>query len=178
MNSNTKKLKIAFENVEKRKKEGISHENATNLTSIELAQAADAHGRAFLIQAAYVSMKESLKQVPPALGEVLQDLITLYAVESSLRALGDLLRFVTITEADIRELQGTLETLLARIRPNAVGIVDGYDIPDEILQSALGAYDGNVYERIFASAMKSPLNQEPVNKSFHLYLKPFLKSQL
>ncbi|XP_059613153.1 probable peroxisomal acyl-coenzyme A oxidase 1 [Phlebotomus argentipes] len=172
------KVNIAFDNVERRKKEGASHENATNMTSIELAAAADAHGRAFLIQAAYASLQDFLKQVPPALGEVLQDLVTLYAVHASLRHLGDLLRFVNISEADIRELQATLEALLSRVRPNAVGIVDGFDIPDGILQSALGAYDGNVYERMFAEAMKSPLNQEPVNKSFQQHLKPFLKSHL
>uniref|UniRef100_A0A1L8DZK4 Acyl-coenzyme A oxidase n=1 Tax=Nyssomyia neivai TaxID=330878 RepID=A0A1L8DZK4_9DIPT len=172
------RVSIAFDHVEKRKKEGMSHENATNMTSIELAQAADAHGRSFLIQAAYESMQDFLKDVPPALGKVLQDLITLYAVDACLRSLGDLLRFVSITEGDIQDLQHTLEGLLANIRPNAVGIVDGFDIPDEILQSALGAYDGNVYERIFAEAMKSPLNKEPVNKSFHTHMKPFLKSHL
>lgn len=64
------------------------------------------------------------------------------------------------------------------MRSNAVGIVDGFDISDNVLASTIGAYDGNVYERIFASAKKSPLNQEDVNKSFHLYLKPFMKSNL
>jgi len=68
--------------------------------------------------------------------------------------------------------------MLAAIRPNAVGIVDGFNIRDEILASALGAYDGNVYQRLFDEAMKSPLNQESVNQSFHKYLKPFLKSNL
>lgn len=75
-------------------------------------------------------------------------------------------------------LQAWLEKLLASIRPNAVGIVDSFDIRDEVLGSALGSYDGNVYERLFAEASKSPLNEEPVNKSFDLYLKPFLKSNL
>lgn len=51
-------------------------------------------------------------------------------------------------------------------------------MPDKILCSALGAFDGNVYERLFEEAQKSPLNQEPVNKSFHMYLKPFLKANL
>lgn len=68
--------------------------------------------------------------------------------------------------------------MLAAIRPNAVGIVDGFDIRDEILGSALGAYDGNVYQRLFDEAMKSPLNQENVNQSYHKYLKPFMKSNL
>lgn len=79
---------------------------------------------------------------------------------------------------DILVLQSRLEDLLALIRPNIVGIVDGFDIHDEILGSALGSYDGNVYERLFAEAMKSPLNQKSVNESFKKYLKPFLKSSL
>lgn len=75
-------------------------------------------------------------------------------------------------------LQKRLEELLLMIRPNAVGIVDGFDIRDEILSSALGAYDGNVYQHLFDEAMKSPLNQESVNQSYHNYLKPFMKSNL
>lgn len=68
--------------------------------------------------------------------------------------------------------------MLAAIRPNAVGIVDGFDIRDEILGSALGVYDGNVYQRLYDEAMKSPLNQESVNQSYQKYLKPFMKSNL
>lgn len=88
------------------------------------------------------------------------------------------LQFTTITESDILQLQLKLEEKLAQIRPNAVGLVDGFDIPDNILCSALGAYDGNVYERLYAEAQKSPLNKANDNKAFHLYLKPFLKSNL
>lgn len=78
----------------------------------------------------------------------------------------------------MEKLQRWLEDLLAAIRPNAVGLVDSFDIRDEILGSTLGAYDGNVYERLFEEASKSPLNKEPVNKSFGLYLKPLLKANL
>lgn len=83
-----------------------------------------------------------------------------------------------MNDKNVQELQHRLETCLTKIRPNAVGIVDSFDIPDQILNSALGAYDGNVYDRLFAEAQKSPLNQEPVNRSFHMYLKPFMKSNL
>lgn len=71
-----------------------------------------------------------------------------------------------------------MEECLKCIRPNAVGIVDGFDIRDEILSSALGVYDGNVYERLLEDANKSPLNKTPVNESFYKYLKPYLKSNL
>lgn len=83
-----------------------------------------------------------------------------------------------MTKGDILVLQSRLEELLLALRPNAVGIVDSFDYRDDILNSALGVYDGNVYERLYAEALKSPLNQESVNQSFVKYLKPFLKSNL
>jgi acyl-CoA oxidase len=67
---------------------------------------------------------------------------------------------------------------LRKLRVNAIGIVDGFDIPDMGLGSTIGAFDGNVYERLLSEAKKSPLNQDDVNKSFELYLKPFMKSSL
>lgn len=87
-------------------------------------------------------------------------------------------QFTNTLGKDIETLQAWLEKLLALVRPNAVGLIDGFDIRDEILASTLGSYDGRVYERLFEEASKSPLNSEPINRSFHLYLKPFLKSSL
>jgi acyl-CoA oxidase len=75
-------------------------------------------------------------------------------------------------------LQQTLEGSLKKLRHNALGIVEGFDIPDAVLNSVLGTYDGNVYENLIEAAKKSPLNQEDVNQSFHLYLKPFMKANL
>lgn len=87
-------------------------------------------------------------------------------------------QFSNLKSNDVPSIQSLLEDCLKRIRPNAVGLVDSFDIRDEILGSALGVYDGNVYERLIEDANKSPLNQEPVNKSFHKYLKEYLKSNL
>lgn len=88
------------------------------------------------------------------------------------------LKFVKISPGHMEQLQVRLEIALKNIRFNAVGIVDGFEIPDAQLGSTLGAADGNVYERLLDAAMKSPLNKEDVNKSFQLYLKPFMKSNL
>jgi acyl-CoA oxidase len=95
-----------------------------------------------------------------------------------LNLLGDVLQFVDITNLDVEKLQTQLEDSLKFFRTAAIGVVDGFDYSDLVLGSTLGAYDGNVYERLFEAAKKSPLNQEDVNKSFHLYLKPFMKSNL
>lgn len=75
-------------------------------------------------------------------------------------------------------MQIRLENSLKSFRNHAIGIVDGFDIPDKALGSTIGAYDGNVYERLLEAAKQSPLNKEEVNKSFELYLKPFMKGNL
>lgn len=85
---------------------------------------------------------------------------------------------MSITSDGIEKLHKRLEEALKKIKDNAVGIVDGFDIPDSILKSTIGAHDGNVYERLLAAAQSSPLNQDDVNQSFHLHLKPFMKSNL
>lgn len=87
-------------------------------------------------------------------------------------------QYSNLQRKDIATVQRWVEQLLAEIRPNAVSIVDGFDFHDDILCSALGAYDGNVYERLFEEANKSTINAEPVNQSFHKYLKPFFKARL
>ena len=68
--------------------------------------------------------------------------------------------------------------LLARIRPNAVSLVDSFDFPDESLKSTLGSFDGNVYERMLDQAKKGALNKDDVQPSFEKYLKPLMNSNL
>jgi acyl-CoA oxidase len=167
----------AFKHLEARKKH-CSAEEAANQTGIELVKAAEIHCQVFLLQSAIDGINQSTKSLSPALSFVLRDVLELYAVDLALRSLGSLMQFNDITAGDIEKLQGRVEAVLKRLKVNAIGIVDGFDIPDSVLGSTLGAYDGNVYERLLNEAKKSPLNQEDVNKSFDLYLKPFMKSIL
>ncbi|KAG5309180.1 ACOX1 oxidase, partial [Pseudoatta argentina] len=171
------KIRLATENMDRRIRSGTSPEDAWNKTSIELAHCAESHCRAFLVMR-FVENVRGLTSVSKQLREVLMQLCELYSIYWVLQRLGDFLRFSCLNNEDVPALQTRFEEMLTAIRPNAVGIVDGFNIRDEILASALGAYDGNVYQRLFDEAMKSPLNQESVNQSFHKYLKPFLKSNL
>ncbi|CAO1335553.1 unnamed protein product [Diamesa hyperborea] len=172
------KIAIANTHLQERVKIGCLPETAANLTSIELASCSEAHCRVFLLQCGYEILEKTANSSSPELAAVFRQLIEIYAVDLCLKSLGDLLQFINITNKDIEKLQQRLECVLREIRINAVGIVDGFDIPDRVLCSVLGCYDGNIYERIFNDAKKSPLNQEDVNKSFDLYLKPFMKSNL
>lgn len=170
------KIKMCADNMDRRIRGGISPEDAWNMTSIELAQCAEAHARAIIVNRFVETVAELI--VSDALKTVLTQLSELYGVYWLLQKSGDFLMYSDVTSQDISSLQKWMEQLLAQIRPNAVGIVDGFDICDEILSSALGCYDGRVYERLFEEASKSPLNKEPVNISFQKYLKPFLKASL
>lgn len=172
------KIELAHRHMNDRIRRGLDSEYAWNETSIELVAASEAHCRAFIVETYYNSVQQVVPTVSKELGKVLTELCELYAVYTLQRCIGDLLRFSNITGRDLEDLQRWLEDLLAAIRPNAIGIVDGFDINDAILSSPLGAYDGNVYERLFAEAKKSPLNAQPVNESYHKYLKPLLKAKM
>ncbi|XP_017768288.1 PREDICTED: probable peroxisomal acyl-coenzyme A oxidase 1 [Nicrophorus vespilloides] len=172
------KIQTTFNHMSSRAEKGMAPEDAWNETSIELVGAAESHCRVNVVEIYYNMMLQIKNTVSEELRVVLFQLVNLYAVHIALRYTGDLLRYTNTLGKDIEELQSWLEELLAAIRPNAVGIVDSFDIRDEILMSTLGSYDGNVYERLFEEASKSPLNAEPVNKSFRQYLQPLLKSNM
>lgn len=55
-----------------------------------------------------------------------------------------------------------LYSLLAEIRKEAVPLVDAFDVPDEILNSALGRYDGDVYTHLYQWAQRAPRNRKKV----------------
>jgi len=55
-------------------------------------------------------------------------------------------------------VETAIAAILDRLRPNAVALVDAFQIPDRLL-GALGRSDGNVYEDLYEQARASELNQ-------------------
>jgi hypothetical protein len=39
--------------------------------------------------------------------------------------------------------------LMDQLRPDAVSLVDAFEFPDNVLNSAIGRYDGNIYESLY-----------------------------
>lgn len=56
-------------------------------------------------------------------------------------------------------LRNRVHALLAELRPQAVPLVDAFGIPDFVLNSALGRYDGDAYNHLIKFAQGEPLNQ-------------------
>ncbi|KAM7307614.1 hypothetical protein ISCGN_011250 [Ixodes scapularis] len=85
---------------------------------------------------------------------------------------------VGLKDQDLTDISSIITELLKRLRPNAVPLVDAFDHHDMVLSSALGSYDGRVYERMYESALKAPLNKTQVHESYHNFLEPLMKSKL
>ena len=64
------------------------------------------------------------------------------------------------------------------LRPNVVPLVDAFDMPDHALRSALGRFDGNVYEALYESAVHTRLNYEQPFRGYKKYLQPYLDREL
>lgn len=59
-------------------------------------------------------------------------------------------------------IEKAIYAAFAKLRRNAVAIVDSFDFSDRELHSVLGRRDGNVYTALLAWAQQSPLNQTQV----------------
>ena len=67
-----------------------------------------------------------------------------------------------MTPYHISLARSLLYSLLAEVRKEAVPLVDAFDVPDEILNSALGRYDGDVYTHLYQWAQRAPRNKKKV----------------
>lgn len=78
-------------------------------------------------------------------------------------------------------LSQAARNLLGELRPDAVALVDALKFDDlELNQSAIGAYDGRVYERLWEWTEKDPINNYPDNviPAVHENYLPILKGQI
>jgi len=72
-----------------------------------------------------------------------------------------------ITQSSLASLSESIQDIMLEIRPHAVRLVDCWKIPDYLLNSALGRYDGRVYETIFDMAHRhNPLNDITFNPNW------------
>ncbi|XP_045434955.1 peroxisomal acyl-coenzyme A oxidase 2 [Pipistrellus kuhlii] len=152
---------------------GAEEHEAWNQTTVIHLQAAKAH-------CYYVTVKsfaEALQRLDkePAIQQALQRLCDLFALHGILSAAGDFLHDGFLSGAQVDMVRTAYLDLLFLIRKDAISLTDAFDFTDQCLNSALGCYDGNVYERLFYWAQKSPTNTQG-NPAYQKYLRPLLQS--
>lgn len=67
-----------------------------------------------------------------------------------------------MTSEQVAMARDQLYLLLKQVRPEAVPLVDAFDFSDPMLNSALGRYDGDVYNHLYQWAQRAPRNKQQV----------------
>jgi len=93
---------------------------------------------------------------------VIERLFFLFAYYHLSRETGDFLELGLLSPEEAGRARGELEVLLGEVRPDAVGLCDGWDWSDFELKSTLGRWDGRYEEALLESAKGEPLNHQEV----------------
>ncbi|KAM6121146.1 peroxisomal acyl-coenzyme A oxidase 2 [Pterocles gutturalis] len=154
---------------------GVQKHNAWNQCTVQLAQAAKAHCH-------YITVKnfaETVEKLETKAGiqKIMKHLCDLFALHGIFSNAGVFLHDGYISGAQMDMVTASYLDLLAIIRKDAVPLVDAFDLTDKSLNSALGSYDGQVYQRLYEWAQKSPTNTQ-MSPAYEMYLKPLLHNSL
>ncbi|XP_021412888.2 peroxisomal acyl-coenzyme A oxidase 1 isoform X1 [Oncorhynchus mykiss] len=164
-----KLVEMAAKSIQQELQKRVSQEDAWNNSAIDLVRASDAHCHYVVVKLFAAKLGEI---GDTGVHSVLSTLALLYALQGIQQHSGDFLQTGLLSVPQLSQVSQRLKELLAQLRPNAVALVDAFDYRDEMLNSVLGRYDGNVYEHMFEWARRSPLNKTEVHESYHKYLKP------
>ena len=118
----------------------MSYDEAWNATALRLVAASKSHCHLFILAkfAAEVDKTAASKDAATrACAPVLRRLCALYAVANMARGEG-WHGLISAPEAEL--LSDATERLCLELRPDAVALVDSFDIPDRVLNSVLGAF--------------------------------------
>lgn len=150
---------------------------------VQLHALSNAHAQAVLVENFYAALYgpgcasagagagAGERGVPGGAREVMGKVFMLFGL-SMLGAGADVVSFLGSGCVSVEQVQGVgavVEELMREIRPHAVRLVDAWCLPDYLLDSALGRYDGRVYEELFeraSSVERNPLNAETFNPWF------------
>jgi len=160
------------QDVQNKVSQGSSLDEVVNNSANHLIVAVQAHCFVFML----TNFVRAVKSVQDnAVRDVLSKLCALFACSS---ILGDQQWAGILDGPQLKLARAALTELLDVLRPNAVALVDAFDIPDRVLNSVIGRYDGNVYEALFESAQKSVLNQTDPFYGYEEVLRPYLDLEI
>jgi len=156
------RLEAAFDAATQR---GCAFDEALNSVAILAYKVAECHTVYNMCRYSYQAVLDYVKDkdISAALLHLFELLVLIIVREQA----GDWIDSLNSKQLD--QVYARINVLLSLIRPNAVGLVDGFNFSDKILKSTLGRYDGNVYEAIYKQARTNPLNQGSQMKGWDEY---------
>jgi len=119
-------------------------------------------------------------RTPQDTQNVLWKVLLLHLLMIAESALADLLAFGILKLPDAGRtnpmpmLRSEISHLCVSLLPERIALTDSFGFTDWELDSALGVYDGKVYERLWEKAQGNPLNKLDAEEVHGVYLKPIL----
>jgi acyl-CoA oxidase len=99
--------------------------------------------------------------------EVMKTCFRLFALYTIETQASEFILSGTLQPSQLHGLTAQIQELMSEIRPHAVRLVDAWSIPDYLLASSLGRYDGDVYNDLFRKAhWENPLNLQTFNSDW------------
>ncbi|EFI26847.1 acyl-CoA oxidase [Coprinopsis cinerea okayama7 len=110
---------------------------------------------------------------------VLGQVFLLYLLTTLEAGITDVLSFGLLSSTTgsdaTRSLRLAIQRVCQALLPEAIGLTDAFGFTDWELDSALGVYDGKVYEALWKRAQQEPLNQMEVPEAYEKSIKPILQ---
>ena len=152
---------------------GMDNVAAWNYSSVDWTVAARAHCHYAVLNAFQSALQTA--EVNDNNLAILRALCSLYAVFGIVQYSGEFTMDGYLSTDQLSKAREHLYFLLESIRPEAVPLVDAFDFHDQILNSALGRYDGDVYRHLYEWALRAPRNKTEVHETYKKYLQGVLK---
>ncbi|CAO3698935.1 unnamed protein product [Rhizopus stolonifer] len=148
-----------------------------NSMLVEISRISKAHCQFILVRNFIVTLQSDptlTRAEHKPMNQILRTLSALFALHTMEKELSEFLLSGYLSSEQCAMLKEQVITLLNVVRPQAVGLVDAFALPDYYLHSALGRYDGQVYEAMTKMAEAEPLNHTLVVDGYEENIKPFV----
>uniref|UniRef100_A0A7S4IFR4 Acyl-coenzyme A oxidase n=1 Tax=Vannella robusta TaxID=1487602 RepID=A0A7S4IFR4_9EUKA len=156
---------------------GLEPSQAWNRMQPLYPRAVNAHCVLY-IASCFIDGVKSTNESSPSLVPVLARLSNFYILHQIEQSMVDFVEVGMISREQQLQIRQQKQTLMSEIRPDAVPLVDAFNHSDHLLNSALGRYDGRVYEALLESTKNEPLNHTPVPRGYEEFIRPMVHSKL
>lgn len=157
------------------------HGRTWNSMLVEISRISKAHCQFMLVRNFIVTLQSDESLSSPSMrpiNKALRTMASLFALNVMEKELAEFLTSGYLSSEQTVMLKSQVIHLLEEVRPNAVPLVDAFALPDYFLHSALGRYDGKVYEAYTKMAEGEPLNHTVVVDGYEQYIKPLVHAGL
>eukprot|EP01119_Soliformovum_irregulare_P007918 TRINITY_DN2053_c0_g1_i1.p1 TRINITY_DN2053_c0_g1~~TRINITY_DN2053_c0_g1_i1.p1 ORF type:complete len:694 (+),score=147.07 TRINITY_DN2053_c0_g1_i1:48-2129(+) len=136
--------------------DGTSPADAWSSCLADLVHLAKAHCELYILDQFNAVVEEAKGRSPY---NVLRELCNLYAFRCIDQDMGQFRNDDYVSSVQGRMIRAELQKTCAKIRPNAVALVDAFALPDFAIDSQIGRSDGDIYNHYMERVKEFPLKE-------------------